>query len=263
LEEDFVIMANQVEGDEVEDEEEEEGGGVFSDIEEEFEDEEVEPKQRVPRLLDEQFDLLALEEYGDSDDDDGGVRDGERELPTEVIDELKLFHNQNVCVDEQYRTPAELVRRKLDSTTEEEVDVSANVIQKCAEYAERYLNDPAEDEEVVLVSESSDESEVWDCESIVSTYSNLDNHPGKIQTPNPRNRLPKVFPGETATTKDIIKLHGKEKLPVDYLPQRKRKSEKEKKPKSAEAEASYTEYFKKVVQKETKDEKKARKAIFC
>uniref|UniRef100_A0ACD5YLA8 Uncharacterized protein n=1 Tax=Avena sativa TaxID=4498 RepID=A0ACD5YLA8_AVESA len=263
LEEDFVIMANQAEGDELDGEEEKEGAGVFSDVEndDDFEDEEGEPKQRVPRLLDEQFDLLALEEYGDSDDDDGGVRDGERELPAEVIDELKLFHNQNVCVDEQYRTPAEFVRRKLESTTAEEVEESANVIQKCAEYAERYLNDPAEDEEVVLVSESSDESEVWDCESIVSTYSNLDNHPGKIQTPgNPKNRLPKVFPGETATTKDIIKLHGKEKLPVDYLPQRKRKSEKEKKPKPVEAEASDTEYFKKIVQKETKDEKKARKS---
>jgi protein LTV1 len=203
---------------------------------------------------------LALEEYGDSDDDDGGVRAGEHELPNEVIDELKLFHNQNVCVDEGYRTPGDFVRRKLDSSTAEEVDESANVIQKCAEYAERYLNEA--EEEVVLVSESSDESEVHDCESIVSTYSNLDNHPGKIQTPgNPRNRLPKVFPGETATTKDIIKLHGKEKLPVDYLPQRKRKTEKEKKPKPTEAEPedSDTEYFKKVVQKETKDEKKARK----
>ncbi|XP_047084471.1 protein LTV1 homolog [Lolium rigidum] len=265
LEEDFVIMANQAEGDEVDDEEEEEGAGVFSDVEndEEFEDAEDEPRQRVPRLLDEQFDLLALEEYGDSDDDDGGVRDGEHELPNEVIDELKLFHNQNVCNDEGYRTPGDFVRRKLDTTTAEEVDESANVIQKCAEYAEKYLNDPAQDEEVVLVSESSDESEVWDCESIVSTYSNLDNHPGKIQAPrNPRNLLPKVFPGETATTKDIIKLHGKEKLPVDYLPQRKRKSEKEKKPKPAEAEpeAPDTEYFKKVVQKETKDEKKARKS---
>ncbi|XP_044397879.1 uncharacterized protein [Triticum aestivum] len=263
LEEDFVIMANQAEGDDMEDESEEEGGGVFSDVEndEEFEDEEGEPKPRVPRLLDEQFDLLALEEYGASDDDDGAVRDGEHELPTEVIDELKLFHNQNVCVDEEYRTPADFVRGKLDSTTAEEVDESANVIQKCAEYAERYLNETAEDEDVLLVSESSDESEVWDCETIVSTYSNLDNHPGKIQTPgNPKNRLPKVFPGETATTKDIIKLHGKEKLPVDYLPQRKRKVEKEKKAKPTES--SDAEYFEKVVvQKETKDEKKARKVL--
>jgi protein LTV1 len=62
LEEDFVIMANQAEGDEVDDEDEEEHGGVFSDVEndDEFEDEEGEPKQRVPRLLDEQFDLVSF-----------------------------------------------------------------------------------------------------------------------------------------------------------------------------------------------------------
>ncbi|KAL5210773.1 hypothetical protein ABZP36_006396 [Zizania latifolia] len=264
LEEDFVIMANQTEGDEeADDEEQEVVDGVFlSDVEEdeELEDDEAEPKQRVHRLLDDQFDLLALEEYGDSDDDnDGGARDGKCELPTEVIDELKLFHSQNVSVTEEYRTPADFVRGKLDSSTTEDVDESANVIQKCAEYAERYLNETAEEEKVVLVSESSDESEMWDCETIVSTYSNLDNHPGKIQTPgNPKKRLPKVFPGETATTKDIIKLHGKEKLPVEYLPQRKRNGEKEKKAKPAEAPSD--ENFKKEVHKETKEEKKARKA---
>ena len=199
---------------------------------------------------------LALEEYGDNDDDDKGAKDGEYELPSEVIDELKLFHNQNVCVDEEYRTPADFVRRKLDSSTADEVDESAHVIKKCAEYAEKYLNETAEEEEVVLVSESSDESEVWDCETIVSTFSNLDNHPGKIETPGiPKKRLPRVFPGETATTNDIIKLHGKEKLPVEYLPQRKRAGEKEKKVKPAEV----ADKFKKGAEKETKEEKKARK----
>ncbi|XP_006651428.1 protein LTV1 homolog isoform X1 [Oryza brachyantha] len=259
LEEDFVVMANRAEDDEEEEEEDEMVDDVFlSDVEEEEELEEDEPKQRVRRLLDEQFDLLALEEYGDSDDDDQGVRDGECELPTEVIDELKLFHSQNVSVTEEYRTPADFVRRKLDLSTAEDVDESANVIQKCAEYAERYLNETAEEEEVVLVSESSDESEVWDCETIVTTYSNLDNHPGKIQTPgSPKKRLPKVFPGETATTKDIIKLQGKERLPVEYLPQRKRKGEKEK---AKPTEAPSDEDFKKGAQKETKEEKKARKA---
>ncbi|KAL6878375.1 hypothetical protein ACP4OV_012545 [Aristida adscensionis] len=264
LEEDFVIMANRAEGDEAveeEEEKEEEGHVVLSDVEEEleFEDEEDEPKPRVRRLLDEQFDLLALEEYGDSDDDDRGVKDEEYELPSEVIDELKIFHSQNGCVDEEYRTPADFVRRKLDSSTADEVDESASVLKKCAEYAEKYLNETAEEEEVVLVSDSSDESEVWDCETIVSTYSNLDNHPGKIEAPgNPRKRLPRVFPGETATTKDIIKLQGKEKLPIDYLPQRKRNSEKEKKLKPAEA--SIGEKIKKEAHKLTKEEKKARKA---
>jgi protein LTV1 len=55
----------------------------------------------------------------------------------------------------------------------------------------------------------------------------------------------------------MIKLHGKEKLPVDYLPQRKRNGEKEKKVKPAEVLSA--EKCRKEVQKETKEEKKARK----
>ncbi|KAL5680436.1 hypothetical protein ACJX0J_006821, partial [Zea mays] len=262
LEEDFVIIANQAEGEEFEEDDiegMEEWNGVLSDVEEEeFDFDEDEPKPRVRRLLDEQFDLLALEEYGDSDDDGGVVKGGEYELPSEALDELKLFQNQNVSVDEEYRTPADFVRQKLDSSAADEVDESACVIKKCSEYAERYFNETAEDV-VVLVSESSDESEVWDCETIVSTFSNLDNHPGKIETPGiHRKRLPRVFPGETTTTNDIIKLHGKEKLPVEYLPQRRRNGEKEKKVKPVEA--SVTDKFKKGAEKETKEDKKARKA---
>ena len=61
LEEDFVIMANRAEGEELEEEEDEEdGNGVFSDVEEEFDFEEDVPKPRVRRLLDEQFDLVKL-----------------------------------------------------------------------------------------------------------------------------------------------------------------------------------------------------------
>ena len=85
-----------------------------------------------------------MEEYGDSDDDDMGVKGGECELPNEAIDELKLFQNQNVCVDEEYRTPADFVRQKLDSSMADEVDESALVIQKCAEYDEGYLIEIAE-----------------------------------------------------------------------------------------------------------------------
>lgn len=61
LEEDFVIVANRAEGEELEEEEEdvEDGNGVFSDVEEEF-DFEDDPKPRVRRLLDEQFDLVSL-----------------------------------------------------------------------------------------------------------------------------------------------------------------------------------------------------------
>jgi protein LTV1 len=54
LEEDFIIMANKAEG-----VEEELGNGMFSDVEEKVELED-EPKPRVRRLLDEQFDLVSF-----------------------------------------------------------------------------------------------------------------------------------------------------------------------------------------------------------
>ncbi|KAG8097361.1 hypothetical protein GUJ93_ZPchr0013g33996 [Zizania palustris] len=64
LEEDFVLMGNRAEvGEEANDEEQEVVDGVFlSDVEEdeELEDDEDEPKERVHRLLDGQFDLVSF-----------------------------------------------------------------------------------------------------------------------------------------------------------------------------------------------------------
>jgi protein LTV1 len=131
------------------------------------------------------------------------------------------------------------------------------------EFVDRYLNESEEDKEVLLVSESSDESEVWDCETIVSTYSNLENHPAKIKVPGkPRRRMvPKSvpFPGELGVGKDVIALGGKEKLPVNYLPQRKRMMES-----LVRERLSSVEKPRKVVGEESKEEKKERKVTyFC
>lgn len=73
---------------------------------------------------------------------------------------------------------------------------------------------------MVIVEESSDESEVWDCETIVSTYSNLDNHPGKIGAPEGRRKkkLAEKVSEPLSALSHVISLKGKEKLPVDYLP---------------------------------------------
>jgi protein LTV1 len=120
------------------------------------------------------------------------------------------------------------------------------------------LNENEEDKEVLLVSESSDESEVWDCETIVSTYSNLENHPAKIEVPRkPRRRMvPKSvpFPGELEMGKDVITLGGKEKLPVNYLPQRKKMMESLVREKLGSVEKP-----RKFVGEESKEEKKVRK----
>lgn len=163
-------------------------------------------KPRVRRLLDEQFDLLECQEYGSENDDaydDFIAGEGDslaiklnQALKDHVIDGLEE-------PDDTYKAP------------------TPDVIQKCVYYAKKYENETEDsNEDVVVFEESSDESEKWDCETIVSTYSNLDNHPGKIEAPGMTRK--KMF-AETCSEalnapNHIISLRGKEKLPVDFLP---------------------------------------------
>ncbi|XP_062188353.1 uncharacterized protein LOC133891637 [Phragmites australis] len=198
LEEDFVVIANQPE------EDEEDGRG----------------KESAQRLPHEQFDSLALEEYAEGEDD-CYVRDVEHELSQEVRDELK--HSENFDADDKCRALQYFAHRTLESSAKEQIGESSNVILECAGYAERYSDERREEEQVVLVPESCDGSAVRYCATTVSR-SYLDIHPGNILAPvNAKEKLPKFSPGETSMKKAIIK-KGLEKLPAEYLPQRRTSS---------------------------------------
>ncbi|XP_058093321.1 uncharacterized protein LOC131239572 [Magnolia sinica] len=134
-------------------------------------------------------------------------------------------------LNDQYRVPGDFIHGNQESSKGKQMDFSADVIRKCAEYAEMYSNENQDNADMMVLQESSDESEVWDCGTIVSTYSNLDNHPGKIQAPEkPRKRLAIAISGASSNNNHVISLRGKEKLPVEFLPMgRKNVMEKEKK----------------------------------
>ncbi|KAF3326077.1 protein LTV1 [Carex littledalei] len=259
LEEDFVLVANQPEGEE-EENEDVHVKKVSSDVEIRYEsasDDDVDDgpedsaQQRVRRPLDEEFDE-AFKEYISSEEDEGPTfgDDNQEELAEKLKDALKEFHIEDAVQEEKYKVPA-------DSVTEDQE--SAQIIRKCTEYAQNYLNESEDEKEVLLVSESSDESEAWDCETIISTYSNLENHPAKIGAPGkPKSLLPPKsipFPGDVGVGNDVITLRGKEMLPVNYLPQRKRIMEGLVREKLGSVEKP-----KKVVGEESKEEKKERKA---
>ena len=169
-----------------------------------------------------------------------------------MMDELELD-------DDKYKVPADLLKNKEAPKIEEEEDCAADVIRRCKEYAEVYeVEDGDEDKDVVLVQESSDESEVWDCETIVSTYSNLDNHPGKIGPPEVtrKKKLAETVSAALSSSSQIISLRGKEKLPIDFLPgNRKPAAEKVKGLSTARTE----QYKRKPHGLESKEEKKERK----
>ncbi|CAJ1944161.1 unnamed protein product [Sphenostylis stenocarpa] len=220
---------------------------------------------RARRLLDEQFDLLERQEYGtdDDDEDDGDYyKNYQAEEDESLAEKLKLSLNNHAMDDlelddDKYKVPADLLKNKA-APHEEQDDTAADVIRRCKEYAEGYEVED-DNKDVVLVQESSDESEVWDCETIVSTYSNLDNHPGKIEAPgvSRKKKLAQTVSAALSSSNQIISLRGKEKLPVDFLPGgRKASTEKVKGQSIPKAE----QHKRKQHGLETKGEKKERKA---
>ncbi|PWA55281.1 hypothetical protein CTI12_AA428980 [Artemisia annua] len=218
-------------------------------------------KPRERRPLDEQFDLLELQEYGTDSEDEYEKATSE---DYEYHDSLAVKLN-DTSLEDAIKTIEMDGKYKVlshDKNTEEEEPISletaADLRPRCIQYAEQFENDNENDKEDVFLEESSDESEGWDCETIITTYSNLDNHPGKIEAPGGRRRkkltetVNKAF---TAPT-HVIALKGKEKLPVDFLPHRTSGTEAVKdnsKPKDVQQP-------KKKVGAESKEEKKERKA---
>ncbi|XP_018809066.2 protein LTV1 homolog isoform X2 [Juglans regia] len=228
-----------------------EGGDEFADN-----------KSRVRRLLDEQFDLLERQEYGtDNDDDDGDydyVAEEDESLAKKLNQAIGDHLMDDLELDDKYKAPADLLRDNEISKRKELSDSAADVIRRCVEYAEKYENEN-DDKPVVFVEESSDESEVWDCETIVSTYSNLDNHPGKIGAPEiaRRKKLAETVSRALGVTSHVISLRGKERLPVDFLPHSKKPAEE----KVKDVGSNKAEQQKrKQLGQESKEEKKERKA---
>ncbi|MCE3214751.1 hypothetical protein HAX54_053222 [Datura stramonium] len=215
----------------------------------------IEEKPRARRLLDEQFDLLQLEEYGSDTEDEYG---------DDMIEENECHESLAGKLNHAFKEHAidGLGLNNNGPDNGELLEPAADVISRCREYAEKYENE-SPDEEAAIFDESSSDSEVWDCETIVSTYSNLDNHPGQIVAPEARRK--KLLPAISEAS-PIISLKGKEKLPVDYLPSKgKHALQKEgKKKQGSEKEEKDNSKMEQLKRKqhgqESKEEKKERKA---
>ncbi|CAH8326721.1 unnamed protein product, partial [Eruca vesicaria subsp. sativa] len=250
LEEDFVVQANLAQ--------EGEGSGVRSN-EVEFSEVArdrpvVAENHRVPREIDQLFDQLELKEYGSGSDNDGYM-DGDGEVDEEdftarSVGNLIYEKPKDYELDEKYMNPADLLKNSDSVKDKEELEY---IIRRSVQLGENLVNSN-EDEFVEVVEESSDESEKWDCETIVTTYSNLDNHPGRICDPErARKKLNEaIAKAKSLNGGRIITLQGKEKLPVEFLPGRKAEQTSVK-PKAEPIK-------RKTHGEETKEEKKERKA---
>ncbi|KAK9125117.1 hypothetical protein Scep_013963 [Stephania cephalantha] len=78
-----------------------------------------------------------------------------------------------------------------------------------------YDEEYQDNEEVVIVEESSDELEAWDCETIVSTYLNLDKHPGRKDATE--SRRGKKVPESVSMISSASNQKLKKKFFVPYI----------------------------------------------
>lgn len=153
---------------------------------------------------------LELQEYGnDSEEEYSGYIDEENECQESLAEKIGHAFKDR---------PIEGLAIK-EAEDIESPEAAADVIRRCKEYGEKYENENP-DQEAALVEGSSGESEKWDCETIVSTHSNLHNHPAKIEAPGGRRKkkLAETISGAQGAVSQMIVLQGREKLPVDFLP---------------------------------------------
>lgn len=209
---------------------------------------------------------LEHQEYGTDDEDDeyGGYMAEGDETHANKFNQVLL--NARAMDDlefgDKYEVPADLLHGNERPITKEIIESAADVIRRCVEYANKYDNED-ENEDVIIVQESSDDdSDQWDCETIVSTYSNLDNHPAKIEAPGAarKKKIAETVSGALNATSHMITLRGKEKLPVDFLPRGKKPDVE----KVKDVPGLKTEPLRRKQHgQESKEEKKERKVYTC
>ncbi|KAL4027159.1 hypothetical protein IC575_015622 [Cucumis melo] len=286
LEEDFVVQANLCEDGEgdatnnkfsvVEDDERKAGSLLVNNKsfgDHIFEDADMEhlaeagdgsdvDKPRTRRLLDDQFDTLLSRDYAssncdDTDCDEPCIAEEDESLAQKLNHALGNHSKDDLELEQGYKAPADILSGKEGVEDKELLQSASDVIHRCMEYAEKYQIEDDGIEDEFVFEESSDESEVWDCETIVSTCSNLNNHPGKIMAPEMtrRKKLAETVAGALNSNNPVITLRGKEKLPVNFLPHG-RKVEKVKDTSNLRTEPQK----RKSHGQESKEEKKERKA---
>lgn len=196
---------------------------------------------------------LELQDYGtDSEGQYADFMDEEEGYQESLAG--KLSHAFKGC-------PSDLLQHELGADEIEPPEAAPDVIQRCKEYAEKYENEDDKVDEFLL-EESSDESEEWDCETVISTYSTLDNHPGKIGVPERRSKkLAETATGVSAIPSRLIALKGKEMLPVDFLPRSKKHSEGKTKEEKDVGDKQKELLKRKPRNQESKEEKKERKVL--
>jgi len=140
------------------------------------------------------FQQLLEDEYGENED--GALDDDEIEGPMNmenmesILDEFLEEQQAEKQFLDSIVEPQELIGGKKHDSVPRVIEETKAII------ARHYLNDEDAESDTSAGDSQEDESKNWDCESILSTLSNVSNRPGKIV------KIPKVKKA-AAANKDL------------------------------------------------------------
>jgi protein LTV1 len=266
----------KVRGDLTDDEDEDDE--ELSDLEDEEEDDELDDEARAEeqRALDALFEKTLAEEYddeqlGELEEDDPETR-GELALEGALLDEIvaDFAQVQQEVLDAEGKlgnplAPAgnrlQQIREECAREEEEEADVEGEeAVTPAGEDVETQLRRMME-RSAYLAPRAQEQ---WDCETIVSTYSTLDNHPTVLRETDPlKKKKKKKAPTVDAGAADgarlgRIELSRKTGMPLGVFERRRQPEEDEES--EEEEDEDREDRGKARGRGESKEQKRARKA---
>ncbi|ETV92047.1 hypothetical protein H310_13572 [Aphanomyces invadans] len=207
--------------DEDDDEDDDEEGCEYTD--EEHEDD-GQDKDDAQRALDDAFEKLMAEEYDDEqvgeleEDETRGKLVLEGDLLDQIVDDYVNIRQELMADEGRLGNPLRSGNRLKEILAECAVELadSDDVVMKPTDPVPA-VEQPADLSDLssnpYLVQRIDDQ---WDCETIVSTYSNLDNHPTVIREPSkaPKKKTKAQKIAESST----IVLSSKTGMPLNIVP---------------------------------------------
>ncbi|KAK9762883.1 Protein ltv1 [Basidiobolus ranarum] len=139
-------------------------------------------------LLDEQFDKIEKEYEVDSSEDSDSHNDSDSENHKPEREDLEDILDEFL---DKYELVGKKMVPKLEGDSEERLETMRKAfLDVSLEEKIRHSSTVSKPEKDImpLPSREEREREMWDCESILSTYSNLENHPNFIRE-KPNNKI--------------------------------------------------------------------------
>ncbi|KAJ6486159.1 Low temperature viability protein-domain-containing protein [Mycena vitilis] len=144
------------------------------------------------KTLDERFDQMILKEYNSDEDDDPSDEDDEDDDAPQLITSRQDFESMM----DEFLNDFEILGRKMKPKLEGDSGAAKlDTLRRAMGQDERVrVEQDGDDEEgdILMPFDIDDRKDRWDCETILTTYSNLENHPRLIRARDSKKPVPKI-----------------------------------------------------------------------